>query len=93
MTDNFESDIKYVPYKEVVKKKALEYYYANKDAISQQRKDKYKQVSPEDKKKLLEYNKQWFDNQLSERQLELQQKARKYKNRYDNLMVRVRYQQ
>ena len=35
MTDNFESDIKYVPYKEVVKKKALEYYYANKDAISQ----------------------------------------------------------
>ena len=91
MTHNFESDIKYVPYKEVVKKKALEYYYANKDAISQKRKDKYKQVSPEDKKKLLEYNKQWFDNQLSERQLELQQKARKYKNRYDNLMVRVRY--
>ena len=91
MTDNFESDIKYVPYKEVVKKKALEYYYANKDAISQKRKDKYKQVSPEDKKKLLEYNKQWFNNQLSERQLELQQKARKYKNRYDNLMVRVRY--
>ena len=91
MTHNFESDIKYVPYKEVVKKKALEYYYANKDAISQKRKDKYKQVSPEDKKKLLEYNKQWFNNQLSERQLELQQKARKYKNRYDNLMVRVRY--
>ena len=91
MTDNFESDIKYVPYKEVVKKKALEYYYANKDAISQKRKDKYKQVSPEDKKMLLEYNKQWFDNQLPERQLELQQKARKYKNRYDNLMVRVRY--
>ena len=91
MTHNFESDIKYVPYKEVVKKKALEYYYANKDAISQKRKDKYKQVSPEDKKKLLEYNKQWFDNPLSERQLELQQKARKYKNRYDNLMVRVRY--
>ena len=91
MTHNFESDIKYVPYKEVVKKKALEYYYANKDAISQKRKDKYKQVSPEDKKKLLEYNKQWFDNQLSERQLELQQKARKYKNRYDYLMVRVRY--
>ena len=91
MTHNFESDIKYVPYKEVVKKKALEYYYANKDAISQKRKYKYKQVSPEDKKKFLEYNKQWFDNQLPERQLELQQKARKYKNRYDNLMVRVRY--
>ena len=92
MTDNFESDIKYVPYKEVVKKKALEYYYANKDAISQKRKYKYTQLSPEDKKMLLEYNKQWFNNLSSERQLELQQKARKYqKNRYDNLMVRVRY--
>ena len=92
MTDNFESDIKYVPCKEVVKKKALEYYYANKDAISQKRKYKYTQLSPEDKKMLLEYNKQWFNNLSSETQLELQQKARKYhKNRYDNLMVRVRY--
>ena len=29
-------------------KKALEYYYANKEAISQKRKDKYKQLSPEE---------------------------------------------
>ena len=29
MTNNCESDIKYVPYKEVVKERALEYYYAN----------------------------------------------------------------
>ena len=50
MTDNFESDIKYIPYKEVVKKRALDYQYANKEAISQKRKDKYKQLPPEDKK-------------------------------------------
>ena len=37
-----ESYIKYVPYKEVVKKRALRYYYANKGAICQKRKDKYK---------------------------------------------------
>ena len=90
MADKFESDVKYVAYKEVVKRKALEYYYANKEAISQKRKDKYQQLSPEDKKKLLEYNKQWFNNQSLERQLELRQKARKYhKNRYDNMMVRA----
>ena len=90
MADNFESNVKYVAYKEVVKRKALEYYYANKEAISQKRKDKYQQLSPEDKKKLLEYNKQWFNNQSLERQLELRQKARKYpKNRYDNMMVRA----
>ena len=47
--------------KRLSKKKALEYYYANKEAISQKRKDKYKQLSPEEKKKLLDYNKQWFN--------------------------------
>ena len=68
----------------------MEYYYANKEAISQKRKDKYKQLSPEDKEKLLEYNRQWFNRQTPERQLELRQKAKKYhKNRYDNMIVRV----
>ena len=48
-------------------------------------------MRPEVKKKLVEYNKQWFNKQTPERQQELQEKARKYhKNRYDNLMVRVR---
>ena len=37
MSNNFESDIKYIPYKEVVKKKALEYYYANKEGISEKK--------------------------------------------------------
>ena len=90
MADNFESNVKYVPYKEVVKKRALEYYYANEEAISQKRKDKYKQLPPKEKKKLLEYNKRWFNNQSPERQLELRQKAREYhKNRYDNMMVKA----
>ena len=38
MTNNLKSVIEYIPYKEVVKKKALEYYYANKEAISQKKK-------------------------------------------------------
>ena len=46
MSNNFESDIKYVPYKEVVqKKKTLEYYYANKEEISEKNKSKYKSLS------------------------------------------------
>ena len=91
MANNLESDVKYVPYKEVIKRRALDYYYANKEAISQRRKDKYKQLPPEDKKKLQEYNKQWFNKQTPERQLELREKARKYhNNRYDNMMVSVK---
>ena len=50
MTNNLESDVKYIPYKEVIKKRALEYYYADKEVISQKRKDKYKQLPIEDKK-------------------------------------------
>ena len=71
-------------------KKALDYYYANREVISQKRKDKYKQLSLEEKRKLADYNKQWFNRQSPERQLELRIKAPKYyKNRYDNVMVRV----
>ena len=90
MTDNFDSNKKLTPYKEIVKKRALEYYYANKEAISQKRKEKYKQMPPDFKKKLVEYNKQWFNKQSPERQREIKQKASIYhKNRYDNMMVRA----
>ena len=57
MTDNFDINKKLIPYKEILKKRALEYYYENKEAMSQKRK-KYKQMPPEDKKKIAEY-KQW----------------------------------
>ena len=53
MTDHFDSNKKLTPYKEIVKKRALEYYYANKEAISQKRKEKYKLMPPEDKKSFL----------------------------------------
>ena len=57
MTDNFDINKKLIPYKEILKKRALEYYYENKEAMSQKRKI-YKQMPPEDKKKIVEY-KQW----------------------------------
>ena len=90
MANNLESDVKYIPYKEVIKKRALEYYYADKEVISHKRKDKYKQLPIEDKKKLQEYNKEWFNKEMPEKQFELRQKARKYyTDKYDNMMVRV----
>ena len=38
MADNLESDIKYVPYKELAKKRSLDYYYANKAITQRQEK-------------------------------------------------------
>ena len=90
MTDNFDSNKILTVYKEIVKKRALDYYYANKAAISQKIKEKYKQMPPQVKKRLVEYNKQWFNKQTPERQREIKQKASMYhKNRYDNLLVRT----
>ena len=90
MTDNFNTNKKVRPYKEIVKKRTLDYYCTNKEAISQKRKEKYKQMSLEDKIKLLEYNKQWCNRQSPERQREIKQKASIYhKSRYDNMIVKA----
>ena len=78
MTNKFESDIKYVPYKEFVKKRALVYYYANKEVISEKNNSKYKSLSPEQEKKRQENTKQWLNKQSPEKQEELKQKAREY---------------
>ena len=91
MENNLESDVKYVPYKEIVKKKALDYYYANKKMIREKNKNRYQSLSPEQKKKRQEVSKRWYNNQSPEKKEDLRQKARKYhKNRYHNLMVEVK---
>ena len=64
MRNNFEDDIKYIPYEEFVKKRALDYYYGNKEIISQKNKNKYKSLSPEQKKKRRENTKQLFNVHL-----------------------------
>ena len=91
MTNDLESDKKYVPYKVIVKKRALGYYYANREVISEKNKSRYQSMSPEQKKKRQDNTKRWLNNLSPERQAELKQKAREYhKNRYHNLMVEVK---
>ena len=88
MTNNFKSDVEYVPYKEILNKRSLDYCYANKDIITEKSKSKYQSLSPEQKKKRQEHTKQWFNRQSPEQQAEIRQKTREYhKNRYRNLMV------
>ena len=66
----------------------MEYYYANREAICQERKDKYKLLPPEEKKRLQKNNRQWYNNQTPEKQQETRIKERKYsKNSYDNMLV------
>ena len=51
MTNDFESEKKYVPYKEMVKKRALDYYYyANKEVKREKSKSRHQSMSSEKKK-------------------------------------------
>ena len=90
MTSNSQCNIQYIPYKEIVKQKALKYYCKNKEKRKEKNKNKCDSLSPKEKKKRQEYNKEWFKKQPIERQQELKKKAKQYhKNRYHNLRVLV----
>ena len=67
MTNNSESDIKFVPYKELARKKALDHYYANREVIMEKNRNRYSALSPEEKKKRYESNRQWYNNHLKKK--------------------------
>ena len=69
MTDNFDINKKLIPYKEILKKRALEYYYENKEAMSQKEKN-INRCHLKTKKRLLSIN----NGQSCERR-EIKQKA------------------
>ena len=90
MRNNFESDIKYMPYKEFVKKKGIRLCKKRNNKLKEQ---KWIQivVTWTKKKRRRENTKQWFNRQSPEKQAELRQKTREYhKKRYHNLMVAVK---
>ena len=79
MASNHQCNVQYIPYKEIDKQKALEYYHKNKEKIKERAKNNYNSK-----------NKEWFKKQPTERQQELKEKAKQYhKNRYHNLMIAV----
>ena len=77
MTNNSESDIKLVPYKELARKKALDYYYANREVIMEKNRNRYSALSPEEKKKRYESNRQWYNRQSPEKKSKNERKAEK----------------
>ena len=76
MTNNSKNDIKLVPYKEAARKKALDYYYANREVIMKKNRNRYRALSPEEKKKRYESNRQWYNRQSPEKKAEMKEKQR-----------------
>ena len=77
MANNSENDIKLVSYKELARKKALDYNYANREVITEKNRNRYRALSPEEKKKRYETNRQWYNRQSLEKKGEMKQKANK----------------
>ena len=50
MTSNCQCNVQYIPYKEIVKQKALGYYYENKERINERAKNECNSLSPEEKR-------------------------------------------
>ena len=69
--------------------KGLKNIKKNKEKIKEYaRRNRYKNLSQEEKNKLVENRKAWFNRQSEERQNEMKRKARQYaKNRYHNHIV------
>ena len=67
MTSNCECNIEYIPYKEIVKQKVLEYYHKNKEKNKIKKIYIYNSLTLEEKKKRQEQNKEWFKKEPSEK--------------------------
>ena len=50
MTANCQCNMQYIPYKEIVKEKAREYYHKNKERIQEREENKYNSLSIAEKK-------------------------------------------
>ena len=77
MADNSENDIKLVPDKEVARKKALDYYYSNREVLMEKNRNRYRTLSPEEKKKRYESNRQWYNRQSPEKKSRNETKAKR----------------
>ena len=90
MNETSQNATYYMRYKDIINQKAGEYYAKNKENIKECQREKYKNMSTAEKKKLIEKQKEWFNKQTEEKQNEIRRKAREYsKNRYHNHIIAV----
>ena len=89
MENNLESDVKYVPYKENAKKRALDYYYANREMIREKKIDNNPCRLNKKRRDKNPLNNGVIIKRQKKRRF--QTKTREYhKNKYHNLMVAVK---
>ena len=71
LTQNF---VHYVRYKDIVLQRAKEYREKNKEKLKEYHRNRYKNLSSEEKTKLVEKRKEWFNRQTKEKPEEMKKK-------------------
>ena len=72
----------YIRYKDIVAERARQYYHNNKEKRREYQRNRYANMSQEQK------NKEWINRQSGDKKNEMEGKAREYsENRYHNLVI------
>ena len=67
----------YMRYRDIEKQRAREYYVKNIEKIQESQREKYKNLSSEEKKNLVLKQKEWFNKQIKEKQDEMRRKSKR----------------
>ena len=82
---------RYIRYKDVVAKRAGQYYHNNKEKRREYQRNRYANMSQEQNNKLVEYRKEWINRQSEDKKNKMKRKVREYsKNRYHNLVIAIK---
>ena len=91
MNGTTQSSPQYIRYKDIVLQKAKDYYEKNKQKRKEYGRNRYQNLTQEQKNKLVEYHREWINRQSEDKENEMKIKAREYaKNRYHNLVTAVK---
>ena len=60
-------------YQDIVKERNRAYYAKNKDKINEKKREKYKQMTPNERKNLVIKQKEWYERQYDEKKDEMRQ--------------------
>ena len=91
MNGTTQSSPEYIRYKDIVLQKAKDYYEKNKQKRKEYGRNRYQNLTQEQKNKLVEYHREWINRQSEDKENEMKIKAREYaKNRYHNLVTAVK---
>ena len=67
----------YMRYRDIEKQRAREYYVKNIEKMQESQREKYKNLSSEEKKNLVLKQKEWFNKQIKEKQDEMRSKSKR----------------